>query len=142
MRPAIICSIRARNGPSRVPKTVTGNKTEALDVEMVQMLAEERSHHIEYCTKLACDAARQRKGKNPSLPGRQERLPQGKTPTLKRKTTPGKNYKREETFSRLLPTCPVGLKWMVETLFPEQESTSRISQVVIIATIKLIQDTE
>jgi len=47
MRPAIICSIRARNGPSRVPKTVTGNKTEALDVEMVQMLFEDLSEVVQ-----------------------------------------------------------------------------------------------
>jgi len=31
----IIFSIKARNSPSRVPKNVTGYKTETLDMEMV-----------------------------------------------------------------------------------------------------------
>ncbi|KAH8362502.1 hypothetical protein KR084_010327, partial [Drosophila pseudotakahashii] len=72
---AIICTINARNGPSRVPKTVSGYKIETVDVEMVQMLfedlctsgsAEKRANHIADYTKLACDASMQRKGKIPS----------------------------------------------------------------------------
>jgi len=40
-------------------------------------------------------------------------------------------------FRRPSATCPVGLKTIRETLFPEQESMSRTSQVVNIASIKL-----
>ncbi|KAH8366822.1 hypothetical protein KR084_012537 [Drosophila pseudotakahashii] len=72
---AIFCTINSRNGPSRVPKTVSGYTIETLDVEMVQMLfenlstsgsAKERANHIADYTKLACDASMQRKGKTPS----------------------------------------------------------------------------
>ncbi|XP_070075724.1 uncharacterized protein [Drosophila takahashii] len=81
---AIICTIKSRNGPPRVPTTVAGYKIETLDVEMVQMFFE--------------DLSTSEKGKKPIRKktcilvepihcGSQERLPQGKTriPTLKRK---------------------------------------------------------
>jgi len=66
----IICSIWARIGPSRLPKTVTGYTTETLDVEIVQMLFEGFSASdlgeypaslISDYIKLACNAAIHRK---------------------------------------------------------------------------------
>jgi len=44
--------------------------------------------------------------------------------------------KRLRVFSRPSPTCPVSLKRIVETLFPEQEGMARTSLIVNRATIK------
>ncbi|XP_044317747.1 uncharacterized protein LOC123038120 [Drosophila rhopaloa] len=81
---AIICTIKPRNGPPRVPKTVPGYKIETLDVEMVQMLFENLSTSEKGekpIRKKACILV------EPIHCGSQERLPQAKTriPTLKRK---------------------------------------------------------
>jgi len=45
--------------------------------------------------------------------------------------------KRLRVFSRPSPTCPVSLKRIVETLFPEQEGMAQTSLIVSRASIKL-----